>query len=276
MEFFGNIIKGIMIGIANIIPGVSGGTMAVSLGIYDRLIGSISGLFREFKKSILFLIPIISAFLSWLSMKISTMTTPQVDKQQAQTNKSMMLVMPLVSLWICFTMPAALGVYWIAQSVFSLIQEAILNKTFSAKLSEEEEARFQARQADRQRRMEEARVQEQQRKQEEQKKKTFDYMPKFSIVIPVYKTPEKFLKEMLDSIVEQTYANWELCIADGSPAGESVENVLKKYAEKDARIRYQVLGENRGISGNTNAALEMAEGDFIVLADHDDLSLIHI
>ena len=95
-------------------------------------------------------------------------------------------------------------------------------------------------------------------------------MPKFSIVIPVYKTPEKFLKEMLDSIVEQTYANWELCIADGSPAGESVENVLKKYAEKDARIRYQVLGENRGISGNTNAALEMAEGDFIVLADHDD------
>ena len=56
-NFFGNIIKGIMIGIANIIPGVSGGTMAVSLGIYDRLIGSISGLFREFKKSILFLIP---------------------------------------------------------------------------------------------------------------------------------------------------------------------------------------------------------------------------
>ena len=105
---------------------------------------------------------------------------------------------------------------------------------------------------------------------EEQKKKTFGYMPKFSIVIPVYKTPEKFLKEMLDSIVEQTYANWELCIADGSPAGESVETVLKKYAEKDARIRYQVLGENRGISGNTNAALEMAEGDFIVLADHDD------
>ena len=76
------------------------------------------------------------------------------------------------SVYIAFIMPAALGVYWIAQSVFSLIQEAILNKTFSAKLSEEEEARFQARQADRQRRMEEARVQEQQRKQEEQKKKT--------------------------------------------------------------------------------------------------------
>ena len=59
MEFFGNIIKGVMIGIANIIPGVSGGTMAVSLGIYDRLIGAVSGLFKEFKKNIAFLIPII-------------------------------------------------------------------------------------------------------------------------------------------------------------------------------------------------------------------------
>ena len=59
MEFFGNIIKGVMIGIANIIPGVSGGTMAVSLGIYDRLIGAVSGLFKAFKKSTAFLIPII-------------------------------------------------------------------------------------------------------------------------------------------------------------------------------------------------------------------------
>ena len=59
MEFFGNIIKGVMIGIANIIPGVSGGTMAVSLGIYDRLIGAVSGLFKEFKKNVAFLIPII-------------------------------------------------------------------------------------------------------------------------------------------------------------------------------------------------------------------------
>ena len=81
-------------------------------------------------------------------------------------------MMPLFSVYIAFVMPAALGVYWIAQSVFSLIQEAVLNKTLSAKMEAEEEARFQARQADRQRRMEEARVQEQQRKQEEQKKKT--------------------------------------------------------------------------------------------------------
>ena len=82
----------------------------------------------------LFLIPIISAFLSWLSMKISTMTTPQVDKQQAQTNKSMMLVMPLVSLWICFTMPAALGVYWILNSVCGIIRDVALTKIYTTQL----------------------------------------------------------------------------------------------------------------------------------------------
>lgn len=82
----------------------------------------------------LFLIPIISAFLSWLSMKISTMTTPQVDKQQAQTNKSMMLVMPLVSLWICFTMPAALGVYWILNSVCGIIRDVALTKIYTKQL----------------------------------------------------------------------------------------------------------------------------------------------
>lgn len=104
-----------------------------------------------------------------------------------------------------------------------------------------------------------------------QKTKTFAWEPKFSIVMPVYQTPETYLTEMLDSILEQTYGNWELCIADGSPKGQDVERILKKYAQKDERVRYQVLGENRKIAGNTNAALEMACGDFIVLADHDDV-----
>ena len=103
-----------------------------------------------------------------------------------------------------------------------------------------------------------------------QREYKFSLMPRFSIVIPVYKTPEKYLCEMLDSIEEQTYTNWELCIADGSPAGQSVEKTLKKYAARDPRVRYKVLGENLGISGNTNAAMEMARGEFIVLADHDD------
>ena len=118
------------------------------------------------------LIPILAGLSQFVFSKLTMKTQPQTDAAGGASMKSMMYMMPLFSVYIAFIMPAALGVYWIAQSVFSLIQEAILNQTFSAKLSEEEEARFQARQADRQRRMEEARVQEQQRKQEEQKKKT--------------------------------------------------------------------------------------------------------
>ena len=118
------------------------------------------------------LIPILAGLSQFVFSKLTMKTQPQADAAGGASMKSMMYMMPLMSVYIAFIMPAALGVYWIAQSVFSLIQEAILNKTFSAKLSEEEEARFQARQADRQRRMEEARVQEQQRKQEEKKKKT--------------------------------------------------------------------------------------------------------
>ncbi len=105
---------------------------------------------------------------------------------------------------------------------------------------------------------------------EQQRKTVFNFEPKLSIAIPAYRTPERYLREMLDSILAQTYTNWEVCIADGSPRGESLERVLRKYAEKDSRIRYQILGENKGISGNTNMAMEMARGDFLVLADHDD------
>lgn len=118
------------------------------------------------------LIPILAGLSQFVFSKLTMKTQPQADAAGGASMKSMMYMMPLFSVYIAFIMPAALGVYWIAQSVFSLIQEAILNKTFSAKLREEEEARFQARQADRQRRMEEARVQERQRQQEEQKKQT--------------------------------------------------------------------------------------------------------
>lgn len=89
----------------------------------------------------LFLIPVLSAFLSWLSMKISTMTNPQVDKQQAKMNGSMSIVMPLISLWICFSMPAALGVYWILNSVCGIIRDVILTKIYTKKLDLDDLAR---------------------------------------------------------------------------------------------------------------------------------------
>ena len=122
----------------------------------------------------LILIPIISGALSFLLSKIS-MSQNKVEGSAAATSKTMMWLMPLMSIYIAFIMPAALGVYWIAQSAFSIIQEAILGKFYTNKLQSEEEARYQAREADRKRRMEEAKVrQEQQRQQTAQKQSLKD------------------------------------------------------------------------------------------------------
>ena len=99
------------------------------------------------------------------------MAGSQAEGTAAATSKSMMLMMPLMSLWIGFIMPAALGVYWIAQSVFAIIQEAILGRFYTKKIQAEEDERFQAREADRKRRQEEAKLlQEQQKQQAAQKK----------------------------------------------------------------------------------------------------------
>lgn len=103
---------------------------------------------------------------------------------------------------------------------------------------------------------------------EKQKNTKFEINPKISIIIPMYNTPEKFFEELIDGLIEQTYPNWELCLADGSP--EKNEKLEKIY-KKDERIKYKFIGENKGISGNTNAALELATGDYIALLDHDDL-----
>ena len=91
----------------------------------------------------LFLIPIVSAFLSWLSMKISNATNPQASADANQQTKSMMIWMPLISLWICFTMPAVMGIYWIAQSAFAIIQEIILNKIYGHQLDIEDADRIE-------------------------------------------------------------------------------------------------------------------------------------
>lgn len=96
----------------------------------------------------------------------------------------------------------------------------------------------------------------------------FETEPVFSIVIPVYKPNKKFFAEMIKSILNQTYSKWELCIADG---GRTVEKVLRDIVKDDSRVRYVGLEENLGISGNTNKALELATGDYIVLGDHDDI-----
>ena len=107
---------------------------------------------------------------------------------------------------------------------------------------------------------------------EAQRAHTFPRAITFSITVPLYNTPEPFLRAMIDSVVDQTYADWELCMADGSDGDQpEVERICREYASRDSRIRYRRLPENRGISGNTNACLEMATGDYIGLFDHDDL-----
>ena len=105
-----------------------------------------------------------------------------------------------------------------------------------------------------------------------QSREKFGRSIKFSILVPLYNTPDKFLRQAIDSVRAQTYGNWELCLADGSDAEHTeVERICREYAQRDPRIRYRKLPENKGISGNTNACLTMASGDYIALFDHDDV-----
>lgn len=105
-----------------------------------------------------------------------------------------------------------------------------------------------------------------------QKETKFPRDIKFSILVPLYNTPEKFLREMIESVVNQTYSNWELCLADGSDEAHSyVKDIVDEYMANNPGIRYEKLTENLGISGNTNKCFDMALGDYIGLFDHDDI-----
>ncbi|WP_300836841.1 glycosyltransferase family 2 protein [uncultured Dubosiella sp.] len=104
---------------------------------------------------------------------------------------------------------------------------------------------------------------------EAQKKIQFTYAPKISLIVATYNTKESYLREMIESVVNQSYSNWELCIADGS-TNDKVENYIKSHYLSDERIKFKRLDKNYGISGNMNAALEMVTGEYLGLYDHDD------
>lgn len=110
---------------------------------------------------------------------------------------------------------------------------------------------------------------------EERKRQEETVFPKditFSILVPLYNTPEKFLREMIDSVQAQTYRKWELCLADGSDdAHPEVGRICQEYMQNDSRIKYKKIEKNLGISGNTNVCFGMATGEYIGLFDHDDL-----
>lgn len=106
---------------------------------------------------------------------------------------------------------------------------------------------------------------------ERQRKEKFEKTPLVSILVPVYNTPEKFLRDMIGSAQEQTYANWELCIANANPSNQEVAALLREKCAEDVRIKVTDVPENEGIAQNTNAALKIAEGEYIGFLDHDDL-----
>ncbi|SHK15612.1 glycosyltransferase family 2 protein [Hespellia stercorisuis] len=110
-----------------------------------------------------------------------------------------------------------------------------------------------------------------QEKLAEQREAVFDYMPKISIVVPLYKTPEKYLDEMVKSVQNQSYSNWELCLSDGSGENSSLTGKLKQYEKSDSRIKVVYGTHSMHISENTNEALKTATGDFIAFGDHDDI-----
>ena len=105
---------------------------------------------------------------------------------------------------------------------------------------------------------------------ERQRREKFDFQPKISIVIPLYKTQEKYLRQLVETIKEQTYPNWELCLSDGSGANSPIAGLLESLVASDERIKVVSHEESLQISENTNAAIEIATGDYIAFADHDD------
>lgn len=102
-----------------------------------------------------------------------------------------------------------------------------------------------------------------------QRLRRFARAPKISVVVPVFNPPAAFLDATIRSVLDQTYPNWELCLADASTRPD-VRPVLDKYAAADPRVRVEFLAENGGIVGNSNAALAAATGEYVALLDHDD------
>ncbi len=110
---------------------------------------------------------------------------------------------------------------------------------------------------------------EERRREEETK---FRKNVKISVIVPLYNTPERYLRDMITSVIGQTYQNWELCMGDGSDGQHpEVGRIALEYAAKDSRIIYRKLEKNEGISGNTNACLGFASGEYVALFDHDDM-----
>ncbi len=98
-----------------------------------------------------------------------------------------------------------------------------------------------------------------------------EFKPVFSIIFPVFNTPERYLKAAIESVLNQIYPYWELCIADDASTEPHIRTILEEYSQNDSRIKVVLRTENGHISRNSNSAIEIATGEFIALLDHDDL-----
>jgi GT2 family glycosyltransferase len=109
------------------------------------------------------------------------------------------------------------------------------------------------------------------RKQMAEQVSSFPVRPLISVLLPTYNSHPKWLQEAIESVRNQVYPNWELCIADDASTNQQTIELLKEYSQKDARIKVRFRQNNGHISEASNTALEMAEGEFVALLDHDDL-----
>lgn len=98
----------------------------------------------------------------------------------------------------------------------------------------------------------------------------FAYQPKISIVMPVYNVAAKWLRAAIESVIGQTYSNWELCIVDDHSPAPDIRPTLEYYSRIDHRIKVKFSDKNKHISASSNIAIGMATGDFIAFLDHDD------
>ena len=101
--------------------------------------------------------------------------------------------------------------------------------------------------------------------------KHWERRPRFSVIVPVYRTPARVLAACIESVLAQSYNYWELCVAFGDADNQENRQLLLDFARRDPRIAVRVLESNLGISANTNAALEQATGDYVAFLDHDDV-----
>jgi len=109
---------------------------------------------------------------------------------------------------------------------------------------------------------------------ENQRNTSFSYRPLISILVPIYETPERYLRDMIESVVNQTYSNWQLVMVDGSKRDEGIphtETIIREYMTEDRKIVYAPLEKNMGIAMNTNMAFNLSTGEYITLLDHDDM-----